>query len=138
MKAYPRWFYVLLLLGLLLLAVTGILLVPNSLSMRFELDIAWALDGSRRLLSAALHTTASFLILFIVGALFPIHMRAGIRAKKNLRSGLTLVACFLVLSMTGIGLFYFGGEQLLIGTAFLHMLAGGLLLLLFALHFFRF
>lgn len=135
MKAYPNWFYPLLLISLLTLVVTGLLLIPTTLTMRFEWDVFWQLSGGDRLAAVASHTITSYLMLAMVGALSTIHMRAGVRSKKNQRSGFSLVAIFFTLTLTGIGLFYLASEPLILLASTLHLVVGVVLVAAFTLHF---
>jgi heme A synthase len=135
MKAYPNWFYPLLLISLLTLIVTGLLLIPTTLTMRFEWDIFWQLSGSDRLATVASHTITSYLILVMVGALSTIHMRAGVRSQKNQHSGFSLITIFAILTLTGIGLFYLADESLILLVSAIHIVIGVLLLGVFIVHF---
>lgn len=135
MKAYPNWFYPLLLISLLTLVLTGLLLIPTTLTMRFEWDVFWQLIGADRLATLAGHTSSSYLILMLVGALSTIHMRAGVRSKKNQRSGFSLIAIFSMLTLTGIGLFYLADESLILFASAIHIITGVSLIGVFTMHF---
>ncbi|MFT7414362.1 MAG: heme A synthase [Methylophagaceae bacterium] len=135
MKAYPNWFYPLLLIILFALLTTGLLLIPNTLTMRFEWDVLWQLSGGNRLAAVAIHTLSSYVILMMMGALSTIHMRAGIRSQKNQRSGFSLIAIFFTLTLTGLGLFYLANNTLILLASTLHIMAGAALAAVFTLHF---
>lgn len=135
MKAYPRWFYHLLLLSLFVLLITGFLLIPTTLDMRFEYDVIWRLEHSQRLITVATHTTVSYFLIAFLGALFTVHMRSGLKRRQSLITGIGLASSFLLLLLTGIGLFYFGNESLILLSSTLHILIGLMSLVLFTGHF---
>ncbi len=137
MKAYPKWFYVCLISSLLIIVVTGCLLIPTALEMRFEQDVMWRLAYSQRLVAVASHTTFSYLMLTMVGALSTIHMRAGVKTKTNYRTGFSLVTLFVVLLVTGIGLLYLGDEDWILSASALHSAVGLSLVVIFCLHYFN-
>ena len=135
MKAYPTWFYISLLIALFGLAISGLLLIPTSLEMRFEWDVFWRLSGEQRLVSVAIHTTLSYLILVKIGALSRVHMQAGLKNKRNRISGISLIILFTLLALTGVGLFYLGEESWILPTSSLHIFAGIALIGVFTSHF---
>jgi heme A synthase len=136
MKAYPNWFYGLLLASFIVLGLSGLLLIPTMLDMRLEYDVFWRLSASDRLISVAFHVMSSYLIMMLLGALSVIHMRAGMKTQRNARTGLGMVALFSVLLMTGVGLFYLGDDMLVLASSLTHTLVGGILLLVFFVHFY--
>jgi heme A synthase len=135
MKAYPDWFYPIILISLFTLVMTGLLLIPVTLIMRFEWDVLWKLNGGVRLFTVASHTLSSYLILMMVGALSPIHMRAGISRKKNKRSGFSLIAIFFTLTLTGLGLLYLASNALILLASIVHVVIGIVLVVVFMVHF---
>ena len=135
MKTYPKWFYYLLLASLIILILSGILLIPTALSMQFEWNVIWRLSGEQHLVTIAIHTAVSYLLLTALGALFPIHMKAGLIFKKNYFSGFSLVFCFIVLAITGVGLLYLANSQLILFIDALHMLIGIILMIIFLIHY---
>lgn len=137
MKAYPKWFYVCLISSLLIIVVSGCLLIPTSLVMRFEQNVVWRLAYSQQVVTVAMHTTFSYLILALIGALSTIHMRAGVKTKKNYRTGFSLVALFVVLLLSGIGLLYLGDEDWIVTASALHSGVGLSLLVILLLHYFN-
>jgi len=115
--------------------MTGLLLLPTTLTMRFEWDVFWQLSGGTRLATVAGHTITSYLMLMMVGALSIIHMRAGVLRQKNQRSGFSLVAILFTLTLTGIGLFYLASDSLILLASTLHIIAGIAIVAVFTLHF---
>ncbi|MDD4885740.1 MAG: hypothetical protein PHO64_02320 [Thiomonas sp.] len=134
MKTYPRSFATVLHVTLLALLGTGLLLTPGALQMRLDWDVPWALSSGSRVWVAALHALSFLLIFGLIGALWAVHIRAGWVRRENVASGALLLAVFGLLGLSGLGLYYAGGEALPGWSAVVHLLAGGLLPLLYAAH----
>jgi heme A synthase len=134
-KGYGSWFYSSLLLSLFVISLTGLLLIPTLLDMRFEQDLLWRLSSPDRQITVALHTLFSYLILIMIGALYPIHIRSGIKTKRNNRTGISLVSLFALLLLSGIGLFYLGSENWILAASATHTIAGLSVTVMFTLHF---
>jgi hypothetical protein len=121
-KAYPRsflgWFWCVLAV----LTITGIALVPGMLSLRFEWDLAEAWLPPGRVKWAALHGLFAFGTLLLLGSLLPLHVRHGLRQRKNRGSGITLLVTFPALLLSGWGIYYFSNESLARWTSALHVL----------------
>lgn len=66
-----------------------------------------------------IHGAAAMLALVILGTLVPLHMKRGWRARLNRANGIMLIAFVGLLTLTGYGLYYAGGESLrsVAGTA---------------------
>jgi heme A synthase len=112
MKGYPHHFQPLFYAIFLTLLFSGIVLIPSALEMRLEWNVPWSLSGELRVGIHALHATGDFLFLFLAGALWSVHMRAGWRRHENHRSGVMLVSLISLLLLSGIGLYYAGEEEL--------------------------
>ena len=134
MKTYPRHFASTLYLVSCALLGTGLLLVPGALHMRLEWDMPWLLPSALRVWVAALHALSFLLMFGLIGAVWAIHIRAGWVRRENTASGLLLLAALGVLALSGLGLYYAGGEALPRWSFLAHALAGGGLPLLFAAH----
>lgn len=134
MKTYPRHFVSVLYLTLFALLTTGLLLTPGALQMRLDWDMPWSLPSGLRTWTAAGHALSFLSMLSLVGAVWAVHIRAGWVRRENVRSGLLLLAAFGLLGLSGLGLYYAGGENLPAWSAVAHLLAGGLLPLLFVAH----
>jgi cation transport ATPase len=59
-----------------------------------------------------LHGAAAMAVLVMIGSLLPIHVRFAWRARRNLRTGLSVLALLGFLILTGYSLYYAGGERL--------------------------
>ena len=134
MKTYPRSFGPLLHITLLALLTSGMLLAPGALQMRLEWDMPWVLSSGARVWVAALHALSFFLMLGLVGALWTVHVRSGWVRRENLISGALLLLAFGLLGVTGLALYYAGGERLPVWSAVAHLLVGGALPGLYAAH----
>jgi magnesium-transporting ATPase (P-type) len=70
------------------------------------------------------HGAAAMVVLVLLGTLLPLHMKFAWRARRNLRSGLTMLGLLLFLILTGYALYYAGGERLRAWTAAAHLWVG--------------
>ncbi|OYV37341.1 MAG: hypothetical protein B7Z83_04960 [Thiomonas sp. 20-64-5] len=134
MKTYPRSFAPVLHATMLVLLGTGLVLAPGALHMRIEWDMPWFLSSGLRVWVAALHALCFLLMFGLIGALWTVHIRAGWVRRENLASGALLLVVFGLLGLSGLGLYYAGGEALPAWSAVAHLLAGGLLPVLYAAH----
>jgi heme A synthase len=134
MKGYPKWFFSLLNGVVSMLFLSGCLLAPTTLDTRLEWDVPWQLDGAQRVLTASLHGLLAFIMLGIVGALWSVHMRFNWRHRKHRRSGLGLAILWLLLMLTGVGIYYLGDAQASRAAAVFHLAAGMLVIFWYAWH----
>ena len=56
------------------------------------------------------HGGSAMVTLMMLGALVPLHIRYGWRARKNLSTGITMATASAILIVTAFGLYYFGAE----------------------------
>ena len=59
-----------------------------------------------------LHGAAAMLFLVVLGSLLRGHVRGGWKLRRNQLTGAVLLAFNATLTLTGYGLYYFGGEEL--------------------------
>jgi hypothetical protein len=57
------------------------------------------------------HGGSAMITLMMLGALIPLHMRYGWRARRNLSTGIVMATIGVVLIVTAFGLYYFGAER---------------------------
>jgi cation transport ATPase len=133
-KGYPRRFLPSLIGLVVALTVSGALLVPTALELRFGWDVAWRLPGQQRLWVAGLHTAAALLICAFIGALWSIHVRVGWRSRRHLRSGLATIGLLGGAALTTLGVFYVGDESWLVSASAAHILLGTGSTILVAVH----
>jgi hypothetical protein len=81
-----------------------------------------------------LHGGGAMASLLFIGALVPLHMHRGWRAKRNRISGAVMVLENAVLIATSFGLYYVGSDVIRPWMSDIHIGAGFCLPLLLALH----
>ncbi|HEY0721824.1 MAG TPA: hypothetical protein VGE50_11295 [Gammaproteobacteria bacterium] len=134
MKGYPRNFRNFVYLVIAMLTLTGLAITPSALEMRMEWEVSWGLSGDSRVAVHALHAIAALLTLFIIGALWVIHIRAGWKRRNHHHSGITMLLLIAALCISGIGLYYAGEESLGRLSVIAHLLTGPVLPLIFIAH----
>jgi hypothetical protein len=94
---------------LALLAATGAAwLIADQLKSIDGGDI-WQAAGANLLM---VHGGAAMVVLMMLGALFPLHIQRGWRARKNRISGTIMATFVATLVVTAFGLYYSGSETL--------------------------
>jgi cyanate permease len=83
-----------------------------------------------------IHGAAAMVILLLIGTLLTAHVRFPWRAGRNRINGSIFLGAFAVLSVTGYGLYYAGGERLRSWTSWIHLGVGLALPILLLLHVF--
>lgn len=128
LKRSQRWF---LYAVLALLFLTGAAwaywnyLVPSTTG-DFEMSAkAWAMK---------IHGAAAMAILVLVGMLLTGHVRFAWRVRRNRGNGSLFLGAFGILTITGYGLYYAGGENLRAWSSWIHLAIGLALPLLLVLH----
>lgn len=134
MKGYPKLFITLMAAGFMILVGSGLALVPNLLVFKWDVGLDSHLEGGMRVKVAAAHLAAAIACVWFVGALWPVHMRAGLRRKQNRFSGVALVAVLSTLVATGIASYYLGDEDWQKFNSAGHLGAGLLLILMLTAH----
>ncbi|MGD9842753.1 MAG: hypothetical protein AB7F79_11110 [Steroidobacteraceae bacterium] len=134
MKAYPHGFLTLFWWLQSLLAASGLLLLPGMLVLKLEWDVNTTALLDSRVALAATHALLAFITLLALGALLPIHVRHGLRQKKNKRTGISLLSIFFVLILTGWGIYYMADEQWSLWASLLHVLTSVLVILCLTIH----
>lgn len=76
---------------------------------------AWALR---------LHGAAAMAALVALGSLLAQHVPSAWRLRRNLASGIAMLACVAVLAVTGWLLYYASGEETRAWSSYLHMALG--------------
>jgi len=124
MNAYPRYFTVLMWICFSVLLLSGLLLAPGVFEMRLEWDVPVTLPGGMRSVTAALHGLGAMLLFLLVGALLPMHVRAGLRTARNVATGTILLTTLATLALTGWAIYYVSIEELSTFASMLHLGAG--------------
>jgi|APSaa5957512535_1039671.scaffolds.fasta_scaffold30374_2 hypothetical protein len=127
----PR-FILLLLTTFTVLFITGVLYAIPVYSFKyFAIEIAAFFPPRYTLLQ--IHGGATFVMLLILGNLFNFHVSDKISSAKNRRTGIVLLACMLVLIITGY-LLYYGNLNLRSISGISHTIIGILATLLLVYH----
>jgi hypothetical protein len=71
-----------------------------------------------------LHGIIAYGFVVLLGALIPLHLRLGLAGKRSLVTGLATLAAMLLLGLTGLALYYAGGEELRALASLSHWLIG--------------
>lgn len=80
------------------------------------------------------HGAAAMLSLLMLGTLVPLHIKRAWHAGKNRLTGALMIGWFGILTLTGYGLYYSGGEQMRKWTSWIHLGVGVLLIPLIVWH----
>ena len=134
MKGYPRWFVPLLITAAIIVFMSGLLLAPSFTDRVWQLELGWRASGAIRILTSASHVMTGFIIVACLGALLPIHIRAGWARRVNHLSGLLCVVALLVLAVGGVGVLYLGDETLIAVNSTAHFALGLLFFLVATVH----
>ena len=120
-------------------------LLYGVLALLFFSGVAWAywshlvslpgdFEMSAKVWAMKIHGAASMTILVLIGMLLSGHVRYAWRARRNRGNGSLFVGAFGVLTVTGYGLYYAGGERLRVWASWTHLGVGLALPLLVILH----
>jgi hypothetical protein len=71
-----------------------------------------------------LHGGAAMWFLVVVGSLLPVHVRRGWHQRRNVVAGVVLAGAALLLTVSGYGLYYLGGEYTRQLFSLLHWVIG--------------
>lgn len=85
-------------------------------------------------LAMKIHGGAAMAILVLLGMLLTGHVRIAWRVRRNRGNGLPFLSAFAVLTITGYGLYYAGGERLRGWASWIHLAVGLALPLLLIVH----
>lgn len=81
-----------------------------------------------------IHGGAAMAILVLIGMVLHGHVRFAWRVSRNRINGTIFLGAFALLTLTGYGLYYAGGEKLRAWTSWIHLTAGLILPILFLMH----
>jgi hypothetical protein len=114
------------------LFVTGAGWLPaNQMKDTPSTDEAWQMIGAYLLM---IHGGAAMVVLMLLGALFPLHMQRGWRARRNRPMGAIMLTCTGALIATSFGLYYAGSDMLRPWMSGIHIGLGLCLPGLFLVH----
>ena len=123
MPGWQKWF---VLFGMLSCSISGTLYL-----LGHEFQIQRAVIGSSQVLS--IHGIAAMLATLALGSALPFHIKAGIKSKRKLLSGISQLCFLCMLMMTG-ALLYYGPEAIREEAILIHWIVGLFFLMIFVLH----
>ena len=91
-------------------------------------------ETSAKAWAMKVHGAAAMAILVLIGMLLTGHVRSAWRARRNRGNGSVFLGAFGLLTVTGYGLYYAGGENLRAWTSWIHLAVGLVLPVLLVLH----
>jgi cation transport ATPase len=114
------------------------------LALLFFSGVAWAywnylwspsdFEISAKIWAMKIHGAAAMVVLVLVGMLLSAHVRFAWRARRNRANGSVFLSAVAVLTITGYGLYYAGGERLRAWTSWIHLGVGLALPILLLIH----
>lgn len=119
----PRWQQLAVYISFGVLLATGIAWLAFDNWVRVAGEFGPEHHPAERLALIA-HAVAAYAFLVIVGAMIPVHIPLGWNRRRNLVTGVTLVAVFVLLGLTALGLYYVGDDVLRGWTSLIHWAVG--------------
>ena len=114
------------------------------LALLFLSGVGWAywnylrspgdFEASAKSWAMKIHGAAAMAILVMIGMLLNGHVKFAWRARRNRANGAIFLTAFAVLTLTGYGLYYAGGEGLRTWTSWIHLGVGLALPILVLIH----
>jgi hypothetical protein len=122
----------------LLYAVLGVLFLSGALWAYWNYLVVLPGDfvTDSKAWAMKIHGAAAMAILVLIGMLLIGHVRFAWRARRNRANGSVFLSAFAVLTITGYGLYYAGGERLRAWTSWIHLVVGLALPILLLIHIF--
>jgi len=81
-----------------------------------------------------IHGGAAMAVLVLIGMLLNVHVRFAWRAGRNQMNGSVFLSALAILTISGYGLYYAGGERLRAWTSWIHLAVGLVLPVLLLIH----
>ena len=122
----PKWQRNFVLIGMLTCSLTG-----TAYLLGHQFDIEHALLGAHSVL--VWHGVAAMLATLALGSVLPFHIKAGLKSKRKLWSGLSQLAFLFTLLISG-ALLYYGSEEIRDSVVITHWLIGLVFFAIFLLH----
>jgi len=122
----PRWQRLLTWFGLALCALSG-----SAYLIGHEFNFLVQQLGNHSIL--VVHGVSAALVIFILGAVATVHIKAGLVARKSLISGFTQLVALVLLVATGL-LLYYGSEEIRELTILSHWILGLFFMPFFIFH----
>jgi hypothetical protein len=120
-------------------------LVYATLGVLFLSGAAWAwlnyftvapddFGSASKSIAMKIHGGAAMAVLVLIGIVLNGHVKFAWRAGRNRINGAIFLGAFALLTGTGYGLYYAGGEKLRALTSWIHLSAGLILPILLLIH----
>jgi thiamine biosynthesis lipoprotein len=93
-------------------------------------------ETSAKAWAMKIHGAGALAVLVLIGMLLSAHVRFSCRARRNRANGSVFLSALAVLTTTGYGLYYAGGERLRAWTSWIHLSVGLVLPILLLIHIF--
>ena len=122
----PRWQRLLTWFSLALCALSG-----SAYLIGHECNVLIQQLGNHSIL--VVHGVSAALVIFILGAVATVHIKAGLVARKSLISGFTQLVALVLLVATGL-LLYYGSEEIREPTILSHWIFGLIFAPIFVFH----
>ena len=122
----PRWQRLLTWFGLALCALSG-----SAYLIGHEFNVLVQQLGNHSIL--VVHGASAALVIFILGAVATVHIKAGLVARKSLISGFAQLFAIVLLVNTGL-LLYYGSEEIRDLTILSHWIFGLIFTPIFVFH----
>ncbi len=122
----PSWQRNFVLMGMLSCSLTG-----TAYLLGHEFQIQRSLLGAHAVL--AWHGVAAILASIALGSILPFHLKAGLKSKRKLLSGLSQLGFLVALLISG-ALLYYGSEEIREAVVLTHWLVGVTFFAIFLLH----
>jgi hypothetical protein len=113
MANWQRWFTISILC---ICSLSGIVFL-----LGHEFQISRALMGNRNVL--IIHGVSAAIALIAFGTVLPFHIKAGLKSKQNLISGISQLVFLVILVITAM-LLYYGPEEMHEGSELTHWVLG--------------
>jgi hypothetical protein len=122
----PGWQKYFVQIGMLSCSLTGVVYL-----LGHEFHIERAVLGTHSVL--AWHGIAAILATLALGSVLPFHLKAGLKSKRKLLSGLSQLAFLATLLVSG-ALLYYGPAEIRDGIVAIHWMIGITFFAIFLLH----
>jgi len=123
MPSWQRWFTISILC---ICSLSGIAFL-----LGHEFHISRPFMGNRNVL--IIHGVSAAIALIAFGTVLPFHIKAGLKAKKNLISGISQLVLLVILVITAM-LLYYGPEEAHEGSELTHWVLGLIFFIIFIFH----
>ena len=115
------------------------------LALVFLSGVAWAywnyfvasprdFEMSAKVWAMKIHGGVAMAVLVLIGMLLNVHVRFAWRAGRNRINGSVFLSALTILTISGYGLYYAGGERLRAWTSWIHLAVGLVLPILLLIH----